>query len=57
MNTTKDILHAALLKITDANRTRFGLQAATLALQLRNEANRNLGDGALGLVHLVFDKI
>jgi hypothetical protein len=38
MNTTKEILHAALLKIMDANRTRFGLQAATLALQLRGEA-------------------
>jgi hypothetical protein len=38
MNTTKDIFHAALLKIMDANRTRFGLQAATLSLQLRGEA-------------------
>ncbi len=38
MNTTKEILHSALLKIMDANRTRFGLQAATLLLQLRGEA-------------------
>jgi len=38
MNTTKEILHAALLKLMDANRTRFGLQAATLVLQLRGEA-------------------
>jgi hypothetical protein len=38
MNTTKEILHGALLKIMDANRTRFGLQAATLMLQLRGEA-------------------
>jgi hypothetical protein len=38
MNTTKDILHAALLKIMDANRTRFGLQAATLVMQLRGAA-------------------
>jgi hypothetical protein len=38
MNTTKEILHAALLKIMDTNRTRFGLQAATLSLQLRGEA-------------------
>jgi hypothetical protein len=38
MNTTKEILHAALLKIMDTNRTRFGLQAGTLVLQLRGEA-------------------
>ena len=35
MNTTKEIFHAALLKIMDANRTRFGLQAPVLALHLR----------------------
>jgi hypothetical protein len=38
MNTTKEILHAALLKLMDANRTRFGLQALTLTLQLRGLA-------------------
>ena len=38
MNTTKEILHSALLKIMDANRTRFGLQAIPLMLQLRGEA-------------------
>jgi hypothetical protein len=38
MNTTKEILHASLLKIMDANRTRFGLQAVTLVLQLRGLA-------------------
>jgi hypothetical protein len=38
MNTTKEIFHGALLKIMDTNRTRFGLQAATLALLLRGEA-------------------
>ena len=38
MNTTKEILHAALLKIMDANRTRFGLQALSLSLHLRGAA-------------------
>lgn len=38
MNTTKEILHATLLKLMDANRTRFGLQAAVLRLQLRGLA-------------------
>jgi hypothetical protein len=38
MNTTKEIFHAALLKLMDTNRTRFGLQAATLLLQLRGVA-------------------
>jgi hypothetical protein len=38
MNTTRGIFHGALLKIMDTNRTRFGLQAATLLLQLRGVA-------------------
>jgi hypothetical protein len=35
MNTTLEILHQTLLKIMDANRTRFGLQPVTLVLHLR----------------------
>lgn len=38
MNTTPEILNAALLKIMDANRTRFGLQAAALIIRLRGDA-------------------
>jgi len=38
MNTTQEILNQALLKILDANRTRFGLQAVPLLLHLRGLA-------------------
>ena len=38
MNTNKEILHHALLKILDANRTRFGMQVVPLLLHLRGLA-------------------
>jgi hypothetical protein len=38
MNTPPEMLHHALLKIMDANRTRFGIQPVALILHLRGLA-------------------